>query len=88
MAWVTGPNPFVILALVEAEDFGKRGELVKTLTKHKEMLAELSAKEPANKGEKRGVVSSAAKLLLERVGKRLVGRGVGWVGLFLYRHRY
>ncbi|EER42904.1 puf family RNA-binding protein [Histoplasma capsulatum H143] len=68
MAWVTGANPFVILALVEAEDFGKRGELVKTLTKHKKVLAELSAKEPANKGEKRGAVSSAAKLLLERVG--------------------
>ncbi|ODH50831.1 hypothetical protein GX48_02972 [Paracoccidioides brasiliensis] len=68
MAWVNGANPFVILALVEAEDFEKRDELVKTLKKQKKVLTELANKEPAKKGEKKGPVSSAAKLLLEKVG--------------------
>ncbi|OJD18836.1 hypothetical protein AJ78_01169 [Emergomyces pasteurianus Ep9510] len=68
MAWVTGANPFVILALVEAEDFEKRDELVKRLKKQKKVLSELAAKEPAKKGEKRGPASSAAKLLLEKIG--------------------
>ncbi|PGH30255.1 pumilio homology domain family member 6 [[Emmonsia] crescens] len=68
MAWVTGANPFVILALVEAEDFEKRDELVKTLKGQQKVLAELAAKEPAKKGEKRGPVTSAAKLLLEKIG--------------------
>ncbi|EQL29031.1 hypothetical protein BDFG_08292 [Blastomyces dermatitidis ATCC 26199] len=68
MAWVTGANPFVVLALVEAEDFEKREELVKTLKKQKKVLGELAAKEPVKKGEKRGPVSSGAKLLLEKIG--------------------
>ncbi|KLJ08632.1 hypothetical protein EMPG_15921 [Blastomyces silverae] len=68
MAWVTGANPFVVLALVEAEDFEKRKELVKTLKGQKKVLAELAAKEPVKKGEKRGPGSSAAKLLLEKIG--------------------
>ncbi|PGH14173.1 hypothetical protein AJ80_06042 [Polytolypa hystricis UAMH7299] len=75
MSWATGSNPFVIVALVESEDFEKRDELIKTLKKNKKALTEaskqvVSAGEDGKKkgGDKRGPVSSAAKLLLEKIG--------------------
>jgi pumilio family protein 6 len=60
MAWATGSNVYVIVALVESEDFEKKNELIKALKKGKKDL------ETAAKGEK-GPTASGAKLLLEKV---------------------
>ncbi|KAL4741417.1 armadillo-type protein [Aspergillus similis] len=60
MAWATGSNVYVIVALVESEDFKKKNELIKALKKGKKDL------EMAAKGEK-GPAASGAKLLLEKI---------------------
>lgn len=65
MEWVTKSNPFVIVALVESEEFEERNELIKTLKKNKSVLTELSR--DTQEGEKGGPVKSAAKLLLEKI---------------------
>ncbi|EFW21161.1 pumilio domain member 6 [Coccidioides posadasii str. Silveira] len=65
MSWVTGPNPFVVVALVEASDFGRRGELIDTLRCHMQTLRALASKCPqvdGNNGFQGN--SAAAKLLL------------------------
>lgn len=63
MEWATGPNSFVILALVEAGDFEKVDELKKTLKKNKKQLEKAAteitpeqkaAKEAREENEKAG----------------------------------
>ncbi|KAL4809615.1 armadillo-type protein [Aspergillus unguis] len=61
MAWATGSNAYVVVALSESEDFGKRAELLKALKKGKKEL------EKASKSEEKGPASSGAKLLLEKI---------------------
>ncbi|KAL4865226.1 armadillo-type protein [Aspergillus spectabilis] len=60
MAWATGSNVYVVVALTESEDFEKKSELLKALKKGKKAL------EQAAKTEK-GPASSGAKLLLEKI---------------------
>ncbi|KAL5045773.1 hypothetical protein BDW71DRAFT_198029 [Aspergillus fruticulosus] len=60
MAWATGSNVYVVVALVESEEFEKRNELIKALKKGKKDL------EAAAKGGK-GPAASGAKLLLEKI---------------------
>ncbi len=60
MAWATGSNVYVIVALTESDDFEKKGELLKALKKGKKAL------EQASKAEK-GPAGSGAKLLLEKI---------------------
>ncbi|KAL6239819.1 hypothetical protein BDW75DRAFT_67799 [Aspergillus navahoensis] len=60
MAWATGSNVYVVVALVESEGFEKRNELIKALKKGKKDL------EAAAKGEK-GPAASGARLLLEKI---------------------
>lgn len=60
MAWATGSNVYVIVALTESDDFEKKSELLKALKKGKKAL------EQASKTEK-GPASSGAKLLLEKI---------------------
>lgn len=69
MTWATKSNPFVIVALSEAEDFEKKGELLKTLKKNKKVLTELvkEGDKKKDKKEKPGPAVSAAKLLLEKI---------------------
>ena len=69
IAWATESNPFVIVALTEAEDFEKKDELLKTLKNNKKTLTELAkgADKSKDKKEKKGPAASAAKLLLEKI---------------------
>ncbi|KAL4916267.1 armadillo-type protein [Aspergillus aurantiobrunneus] len=60
MAWATGSNVYVIVALAESDEFEKKSELLKALKKGKKAL------EQASKAEK-GPASSGAKLLLEKI---------------------
>ncbi|DAA73095.1 TPA_exp: Uncharacterized protein A8136_5020 [Trichophyton benhamiae CBS 112371] len=66
-SWATEWNPFVIVALLESEEFDKRDELAATLKKSKKRLTELASKPKGDGEEKRDPASSAAKLLLEKV---------------------
>ncbi|KAL1954467.1 hypothetical protein VTO42DRAFT_1143 [Malbranchea cinnamomea] len=69
MAWATKSNPFVIVALAEAEDFEKKDELLKTLKKNKKTLEEIAkeGEKKKDRREKQGPAPSAAKLLLEKI---------------------
>ncbi|KAI9368024.1 armadillo-type protein [Aspergillus egyptiacus] len=60
MAWATGSNVYVVVALTESDDFEKKAELLKALKKGKKAL------ETAAKGEK-GPAASGSKLLLEKI---------------------
>lgn len=67
-SWATGSNPFVIVALVESDEFEKKDQVLKTLKKNKKAL-EQAASETAGsgKGKKAGPTSSGATLLLEKI---------------------
>ncbi|EFR00403.1 PUF6 [Nannizzia gypsea CBS 118893] len=70
LSWATEWNPFVVVALLECEEFDKRDELAATLKKSKKQLTDLASKPSKSKGdgeEKRNPASSAAKLLLEKI---------------------
>lgn len=82
MAWATGSNVYVVVALVEAEGFAKRGELVKVLRKGRKEIEKAASsvsgaasvsnekgkKEKEKEKGKAGPVASGAKLLLEKIG--------------------
>lgn len=68
MAWATGPNIFVVVALAESEEFGQRDELIQTLKKNKKALEQAAASSGTDEKKKTaGPVPSGAKLLLEKV---------------------
>ncbi|KAL1966496.1 hypothetical protein VTN77DRAFT_4418 [Rasamsonia byssochlamydoides] len=72
MSWAVGSHPFVIVALVESDDFDKKKkeELLKTLKKNKKALEQAAApaKESSEDGKKKpNPASSGAKLLLEKL---------------------
>lgn len=76
MSWAAGANPFVVVALMESDDFDKKDELAKTLKKNRKLLEEAAASASAsedgedgknNKKKKAGPASSGAKLLLEKI---------------------
>lgn len=66
MAWATGAQTFVIVALTESDDFGRKDELLKTLKKNKKAL-EKAAKASSDQTKKAGPSSSGAKLLLSKI---------------------
>ncbi|OKL59860.1 hypothetical protein UA08_04478 [Talaromyces atroroseus] len=69
MAWATGAQTFVIVALAESDEFGQKSELLKTLKKNKKALekAATGAKGSSEKTQKAGPSSSGAKLLLSKI---------------------
>ncbi|EEA20561.1 Pumilio y domain member 6 [Talaromyces marneffei ATCC 18224] len=69
LAWATGPQTFVIVALAESEDFAQKSELLKTLKKNKKALEKVAAgpKDSSDKTKKAGPSSSGAKLLLSKI---------------------
>ncbi|OJJ49679.1 hypothetical protein ASPZODRAFT_89046 [Penicilliopsis zonata CBS 506.65] len=69
MAWATGSNTFVIVAMAESDDFAQRNELLKTLKKNKKALEKAAAvSETGKDGKKKsGPTASGAKLLLEKI---------------------
>lgn len=72
MAWATGSNVFVVVALAESDEFEKKAELLKTLKKNKKALEKAIADATAEAGKdgkkgKAGPTGSGAKLLLEKV---------------------
>ncbi|KAF2743115.1 pumilio domain-containing protein [Sporormia fimetaria CBS 119925] len=75
--WATGPGSFVIVGLVESEDFSKKAEVLAALKKQKKKL-EAAAGAPADankkKGEKKGekgqgkaAGNAGAKILLQKL---------------------
>jgi pumilio family protein 6 len=67
MTWATKYNPFIIVAMVETEEFEQKDELLKTLRKNKKLLEGTANSPVAEKDDKCGPARSAAKLLLERL---------------------
>ncbi|KUL91220.1 hypothetical protein ZTR_01564 [Talaromyces verruculosus] len=68
LAWATGPQTFVIVALAESEDFAQKSELLKTLKKNKKALEKAAAgPKDSDKTKKAGPSSSGAKLLLSKI---------------------
>lgn len=65
MAWATGSNTFVVVALAESDEFEKKDELLKTLKKNKKALQK--AVDSGKDNKKAGPASSGAKLLLEKI---------------------
>lgn len=71
MSWATGPSSFVVLNLLEADDFSHSGELRKTLKKHRKQLEKAATEETpeqraareavTNKGEVEKVVKKGKK---------------------------
>ncbi|KAI1814731.1 armadillo-type protein [Poronia punctata] len=56
MSWATGPSSFVVLNLLEAEDFSHGDELRQTLKKHKKQLQKAATEEtPEQKAAKEAV---------------------------------
>ncbi|KAK1688201.1 CPL domain-containing protein [Colletotrichum godetiae] len=51
MDWATGPSSFVVLNMLEAEDFSHASELKKTLKKHKKDLQKAATEETAEQKE-------------------------------------
>jgi pumilio family protein 6 len=69
VSWAVGSHPFVVVALVESDDFDKRDELLKTLKKHRKALEKAaSPSDDSEAGKKKSSpASSGAKLLLEKL---------------------
>ncbi|KAE8374506.1 armadillo-type protein [Aspergillus bertholletiae] len=67
MAWATGSNVFVVVALAESDEFEKKAELLKTLKKSKKALQQAAAESGKDGKKKSGPTSSGAKLLLEKI---------------------
>ncbi|OXV08213.1 hypothetical protein Egran_04025 [Elaphomyces granulatus] len=69
MSWVVGSHPFVIVALVESDDFDKKGELLGVLKTGKKALKQAVSGVACNEeGKGRPTpASSGARLLLEKL---------------------
>lgn len=73
--WATGPSSFVVVAMVEAGDFGEANALKKTLRKNRKLLERAAAKATAEqkvqggrKGKKADAVgNTGSRLLLEKL---------------------
>lgn len=69
--WIQGPNPFVVVALVEAADFEKRAELIGILEEEKLTLQQLAKSVGNGQGDDNDTgraKSAAANLLLALLG--------------------
>lgn len=73
--WATGPSSFAIVAMLEADDFGKAEALKKTLRKNRKLL-EKAANEP-QRGEEKGSEAESSKKQKKKQQKQ---KGAGNVG--------
>ncbi|KAK5990952.1 Pumilio-like protein [Cladobotryum mycophilum] len=76
--WATGPSSFVILALVEANDFDKVDELKKTLKKNRKILQKASVEPTAEQKAKQEANEETEKS--GKKGKKKVEPSVGNMG--------
>lgn len=68
MSWTTGSNAFVVVALVETEDFSRKKELISALKKNRKTLLDITSNNPSDQGtKKRDPTAAAAKILLEKI---------------------
>jgi len=69
MSWVVGSHPFVVVALVESDDFDKKEELLRVLKTGKKALKQVASGVACNEeGKERPTpASSGARLLLEKL---------------------
>lgn len=79
LPWATGPSSFVVVGLLEAEGFEKKGEVLAALNEHQKQLeraatektAEQKEKDKSEKGKNKksnrnsNVGNAGSKLLLE-----------------------
>ncbi|CRG85098.1 Pumilio homology domain family member 6 [Talaromyces islandicus] len=70
VSWATGPQTFVVVALAESDDFGKKDELLSVLKKNKKALEKVAKASPetsSKQSKKTSPASSGAKLLLTKI---------------------
>ncbi|KAI0548578.1 armadillo-type protein [Xylaria curta] len=92
VSWATGPSSFVVLNLLEADDFSHAGELRKTLKKHKKQLEKAATEETpeqkaareaaktngeAEKGAKKGKKAGAKEKPVGNMGSKLLLEKLG-----------
>ncbi|KAI1657150.1 ARM repeat-containing protein [Daldinia decipiens] len=71
MAWATGPSSFVVLSLLEAEDFSSKSELKSTLKKNKKALEKAATEEtPEQKAAKEVGVEEKKKKKGKKAGTK------------------
>ncbi|GAP90483.1 putative PUF6 Member of the PUF protein family [Rosellinia necatrix] len=68
MSWATGPSSFVVLNLLDADDFSHGGELRKTLKKHKKQLERAATEETPDQKAAREAVKADGEA--EGAGKK------------------
>ncbi|KAH8693172.1 armadillo-type protein [Talaromyces proteolyticus] len=69
MAWATGSQTYVVVALAESDEFVKKDELLQILKKNKKALEKVATGPGASseQSKKAGPASSGAKLLLTKI---------------------
>ncbi|KAI1115227.1 armadillo-type protein [Nemania sp. NC0429] len=71
MSWATGPSSFVVLNLLEVDDFSHGGELRKTLKKHKKQLEKAATEEtPEQKAAREAVTNKGEAEKAEKKEKK------------------
>ncbi|KAI0450666.1 armadillo-type protein [Xylaria acuta] len=71
MSWATGPSSFVVLNLLETDDFSHTGELRKTLKKHKKQLEKAATEEtPEQKAAREAVKTNGEAEKTAKKGKK------------------
>jgi len=71
LSWATGPSSFVVLNLLEAEDFSHVDELRKTLKKHKKQLQKAATEEtPEQKSTREATKTSGEDEKSAKKGKK------------------
>ncbi|KAI0443114.1 armadillo-type protein [Xylaria telfairii] len=71
VSWATGPSSFVVLNLLEADDFSHSGELRKTLKKHKKQLEKAATEEtPGQKAAREAAKANGEAEKAAKKGKK------------------
>ncbi|KAI0489534.1 armadillo-type protein [Xylaria cf. heliscus] len=83
VSWATGPSSFVVLSLLEVDDFSHSGELRKTLKKHKKQLEKAATEEtPEQKAAREAAKAKGEAEKVVKKGKKagLKEKSVGNMG--------
>ncbi|KAI0966945.1 armadillo-type protein [Xylaria arbuscula] len=71
MSWATGPSSFVVLNLLETDDFSHKSELRKTLKKHKKQLEKAATEEtPEQKAAREAAETNSETDKAAKKGKK------------------
>ncbi|TGJ88210.1 hypothetical protein E0Z10_g529 [Xylaria hypoxylon] len=73
MSWATGPSSFVVLNLLEADDFSHGAELRKTLKKHKKQLEKAATEETPEQKSVREAAKTSGEVEKATKGNKKAG---------------